>query len=54
MYWVGQEAYSINSNLQFGVTKYMDHETNQEVTKALVINDGKVLDPNYIFLLKKK
>lgn len=54
MYWVGEEAYSINSNLEFGVTKYMDHETNQEVTKALVINDGKVLDPNYIFLLKKK
>lgn len=54
MYWVGKEAYAINSNMQFGVKKYWDYERNEEVTQALVINDGKVLDPQYIFLLKKK
>ena len=53
MYWVGKEAYAINSNMQFGVKKYWDYERNEEVTQALVINDGKVLDPQYIFLLKK-
>ena len=33
--------------------RYFDHETNQYVDKALVVNDGKVLDPAYIYLLKK-
>ena len=54
MYWVPEKAYAINSNMQFGYKKYFDEETNQTVTKALVICDGKTLDGNYIFLLKKK
>lgn len=54
MYWVPEQAYAINTNLQFYVTRYFDHETNQYVDKALVINDGKILDPKYIYLLKKK
>jgi len=54
MYWVPQKAYAINSNLEFTVVDYFDHETNQYVKKALVINDGKVLDGEYIYLLKKK
>lgn len=53
MYWVPQEAYAINSNLEFTMIKYFDQETNQYVDKALVINDGKILNPNYLFLLKK-
>lgn len=51
--WVPAEAYAINSNMEFTVTKYFDHEKNQEVTKALVINDGKVLRPDLIYVLKK-
>lgn len=51
--WVPNEAYAINSNMNFTVTRYFDHETNQEVTKALVVNDGKVLRPDLIYLLKK-
>ena len=51
--WVPGEAYAINSNMGFTVTKYFDHEKNQEVTKALVINDGKVLRPDLIYVLKK-
>lgn len=54
MYWVPQKAYAINSNMEFTVVDYFDHETNQWVKKALVINDGKVLDGAYIYLLKKK
>lgn len=53
MYWVPEKAYAINSNMQFTVVDYFDHETNQYVKKALVINDGKVLDGAYIYLLKK-
>lgn len=54
MYWVPQKAYAINSNMEFTVVDYFDHETNQWIKKALVINDGKVLDGEYIYLLKKK
>jgi HK97 family phage major capsid protein len=53
IYWVPEKAYAINTNLQFGYKKYFDENTNQYVTKALVIVDGKILDPKYIYLLKK-
>jgi HK97 family phage major capsid protein len=53
LYWVGEKAYAINSNMQFGYKKYFDEGTNQYITKALVICDGKVLDPKYIYVLKK-
>ena len=53
MYWVPERAYAINSNLEFNVIDYFDQEKNQYVKKAIVINDGKVLDPKYIYLLKK-
>lgn len=54
MFWNPEEAYAINSNMEFTVVDYFDQETNQFVKKALVINDGKVLDPKYIYLFKKK
>lgn len=54
IYWVPEKAYAINSNLQFGYKSYFDENTNQKITKALVIVDGKVLDPKYIYVLKKK
>lgn len=53
MFWVPEMAYAINSNMEFTLMRYFDHETNQYVDKALVVNDGKVLDPAYIYLLKK-
>lgn len=53
MYWVPEKAYAINTNLEFYVKRYFDEEKNEYVDKALVINDGKVLDPKYIYLLKK-
>lgn len=54
MYWVPEKGYAINSNLEFSVVDYFDHDKNQYVKKALVINDGKVLDPKYIYILKKE
>lgn len=54
MFWLPEEAYAINSNLEFTVIDYFDQELNQYVKKALVINDGRILDPKYIFLFKKK
>lgn len=54
MLWVPEEAYAINSNMEFTMMHYYDHELNQYVDKALVINDGKILDGQYIYMLKKK
>lgn len=54
MYWVPSEAYAINTNMEFYVKRYFDDEKNEYVDKALVINDGKPLDTNYIYLLQKK
>lgn len=53
MCWVPEKAYAINSNLEFAVKRYFDEEKLQWVERAVVINDGKVLDPKYIYLLKK-
>ena len=53
MLWVPEKAYLLNSNMQFSYKKYFDEDTNQWITKALVIVDGKVLDGKYIILLKK-
>ena len=53
MYWVPSKAYAINSNLEFSVRDYFDEETNQYVKKAIVINDGNVINGGFIFLLKK-
>lgn len=54
LYWIPEHAYAVNVNLQFAVRKYYDEEKDEYVTKALVINDGKVLDPKYLYILKKK
>lgn len=54
LYWVGNEAYAINTNLEFAVTRYFDNEKLQYVDRAVVINDGKILDPKYLYVLKKK
>lgn len=53
MYWVPEKGYAINTNMEFSYKKYFDEDTNQWITKGLVIVDGKVLDPKYIYLLKK-
>ncbi|RUS47559.1 phage major capsid protein [Cohnella sp. AR92] len=45
--------YAINSNLSMQLFRWMDHETNQWVDKAILIADGKILDPNGVIIIKK-
>lgn len=54
LYWIPEKAYAINTNLEFAVTRYFDNEKLQYVDRAVVINDGKILDPKYLYVLKKK
>lgn len=54
IFWVPEKAYGINSNMTFGYKRYFDEDKNKWITKGLVILDGKPLNTNYIFLLKKK
>ena len=52
IYWQPEE-YAVNENFGFTMRRYFDEETNEWVDKALVVNDGKVLNPNGIWLIKK-
>ena len=52
VYWQPDE-YDINENFGFTMRRYYDEETNEWVDKALVVVDGKVLNPNGIWLIKK-
>jgi HK97 family phage major capsid protein len=45
--------YVINSNMQLAMYRWLDHDTNQWVDKALLIADGKILDPNGVMIIKK-
>ena len=45
--------YILNTNYQIGVKKYEDNETDDIVTKAIMIADGKVVDVNSLVVLKK-
>lgn len=54
IYWVPEKAYAVNTNLEFAVKRYFDEDKLEWVDRAVVINDGKILDPEYIFVLKKK
>lgn len=45
--------YVINSNLQMQVYRWLDHDTNQYVDKAIMVCDGKLVDPNGVIIVKK-
>lgn len=45
--------YAINTNYEMTVKKYEDNETDDQVTKGLMIVDGKVVDTNSLVTLKK-
>ncbi len=53
VYWVPKD-YAINTNMQFGMKRYFDDDTNEWVNKGLTIVDGKILDPSGCYLIKKK
>ena len=52
VYWQPDE-YAINENFGFTMRRYFDEETNEWVDKALVVVDGKILNPNGFYLIKK-
>lgn len=45
--------YCINSNMQMAMYRWFDHDNNQWVDKAILINDGKLLDAAGVLLVKK-
>lgn len=45
--------YAINTNLQIGFKRWFDDNKNKYVNKGLCIMDGKMLDVNGAFILKK-
>lgn len=45
--------YGLNSNMQMTMFRYFDHDTNEWVDKAILIADGKLIDPNGIVIVKK-
>lgn len=52
IFWQPEE-YAINENFGFTMRRYFDEETNEWVDKALVVVDGKVINPTgYVKLIK--
>lgn len=52
IFWQPNE-YAINENFGFTMMRYFDRETNEWVDKALVVVDGKVLNPTGIYKIVK-
>lgn len=52
IFWQPLE-YAINENFGFTVRRYFDEETNEWVDKALVVVDGKVLNPTGFYKIVK-
>ena len=53
IFWQPQE-YALNENFGFTMRRWFDEETNEWVDKALVVVDGKVLNPVGYYLIQKK
>ena len=52
LFWQPNE-YAINENFGFTMRRYFDEETNEWVDKALVVVDGKVLNPTGFYKIIK-
>lgn len=51
--FVNLKDYAINSNMELKVVKWEDHDTNEIKNKAILICDGKLVDPNGVIIIKK-
>ena len=51
--FVKLDDYAINSNMEMQVVKWIDHDDNKIKNKAILICDGKLVDPNGVLILKK-
>lgn len=45
--------YVLNTNYAMGVKKYEDNDTDDQVTKGIMLADGKVVDKNSLVTIKK-
>ena len=52
VFWVPSD-YGVNSQMEFGMRRYFDEDTNEWITKALTVLDGKIIDPQSCYLIKK-
>ena len=46
--------YILNTNMNITVTHYDDHDTDDKMTKAVMLADGKVVDVNSLVTVTKK
>lgn len=46
--------YMLNTNMNLTVSHYEDHDTDDKMTKAIMLADGKVIDKNSLVTLTKK
>lgn len=53
IFWQPEE-YAINENFGFTMRRYFDEETNEWVDKAIVVVDGKILNPTGFYKIVKK
>lgn len=53
IFWQPNE-YAINTNMAFGMRRWLDEDRNEWVNKMLTVVDGKVLNPCGFYILKKK
>lgn len=47
------EDYMVNSNMAITYRRYFDEDTDEWISKATMIADGKLADPNGVVLIKK-
>ena len=52
IYWQPQD-YIVNENLGFTIRRYFDEETNEWIDKVLVVVDGKLVNAEGVYLIKK-
>lgn len=52
IFWQPEE-YAINTNMAFGMKRWLDDDRNEWVNKLLTVCDGKVLNPMGYWLIKK-
>ncbi|WP_195238464.1 phage major capsid protein [Clostridium perfringens] len=51
---VNLKDYMLNSNLQMAIKRYFDEDTDEKITKATTLADGKLADTQGVILLTKK
>ena len=45
--------YVLNTNYAMGVKKYEDNDTDDQITKGIMLADGKVVDKNSLVTIEK-